>query len=422
MKFFHLSDLHIGKQLHHYNLRGDQEHILSEVISYAEDIHPDAILIAGDIYDKSVPSGEAVSLFDDFLTRLSNIRPAIPVLIIAGNHDSAQRLDYASRLLGSHHIHISGKAPETEGEHLKKVALTDEYGEVYFYLLPFLKPGYVRGLYGGELPESYTAAVKMVLESEGIDFSRRNVLVSHQFYTGNGELPETCDSELLSVGGIDNVDISAVKDFDYVALGHLHGAQRVGMDHIRYCGTLLKYSVSEAGQEKSLHVVELGAKGEPVHIEKLPLYPLRDVRKLRGNLADIIAQASESRQADVSQQESIPGQADASQQESIPGQTDVSQQTDVPRQNDYVSVTLTDEVDPYKPKEQLEKVYSHILEVRTDNERTRKKLEFSEADIRIENPLSVFSEFYREMQGREMTEEEQDILGRVFDTVRGDEP
>ena len=422
MKFFHLSDLHIGKQLHHYNLRGDQERILSEVISYAEDIHPDAILIAGDIYDKSVPSGEAVSLFDDFLTRLSNIRPAIPVLIIAGNHDSAQRLDYASRLLGSHHIYISGKAPETEGEHLKKVALTDEYGEVYFYLLPFLKPGYVRGLHGGELPESYTDAVKMVLEREGIDFSRRNVLVSHQFYTGNGEMPETCDSELLSVGGIDNVDISVVKDFDYVALGHLHGAQRVGMDHIRYCGTLLKYSVSEAGQEKSLHVVELGAKGEPVHIEKLPLHPLRDVRKLRGNLADIIARASGNRQADVLQQESIPGQADALQQESIPGQADVSQQTDVPRQNDYVSVTLTDEVDPYKPKEQLEKVYSHILEVRTDNERTRKKLEFSEADIRIENPLSVFGEFYREMQGREMTEEEQDILGRVFDTVRGDEP
>ena len=398
MKFFHLSDLHIGKQLHHYNLRADQEHILSEVISYAKTIHPDAILIAGDIYDKSVPSGEAVSLFDDFLTRISKIEPAIPVLIIAGNHDSAQRLDYASRLLGSHHIHISGKAPETEDEHLKRITLTDEHGAVNFYLLPFLKPGYVRGLCGGELPENYTDAVKAVLDREEIDFSERNVLLSHQFYTGNGEAPETCDSELLSVGGIDNVDISAVRDFDYVALGHLHGAQRVGMDHIRYCGTLLKYSVSEAGQEKSLHVVELGAKGEPVHIEKLPLHPLRDVRKLRGNLADIIAQASGSRQADV------------------------SQQTDVPRQNDYVSVTLTDEVDPYKPKEQLEKVYSHILEVRTDNERTRKKLEFSEADIRIENPLSVFGEFYREMQGREMTEEEQDILGRVFDTVRGDEP
>ena len=404
MKFFHLSDLHIGKQLHHYNLRADQEHILSEVLSYAETIHPDAILIAGDIYDKSVPSGEAVSLFDDFLTRLSKIEPAIPVLIIAGNHDSAQRLDYASRLLGSHHIHISGKAPETEDEHLKRITLTDEHGAVNFYLLPFLKPGYVRGLCGGELPENYTDAVKAVLDREEIDFSERNVLLSHQFYTGNGEAPETCDSELLSVGGIDNVDISAVRDFDYVALGHLHGAQRVGMDHIRYCGTLLKYSVSEAGQEKVLHVIELGAKGEPVRIEKLPLHPLRDVRKLRGNLADIIAQATETRQADISPRESA------------------LQQADVPRQNDYVSVTLTDEIDPYKPKEQLEKVYSHILEVRTDNERTRKKLEFSEEEIRIEDPLSVFADFYREMQGREMTEEEQGILDRVFDTVKGDAP
>ena len=416
MKFFHLSDLHIGKQLHHYNLRADQEHILSEVLSYAETIHPDAILIAGDIYDKSVPSGEAVSLFDDFLTRLSKIEPAIPVLIIAGNHDSAQRLDYASRLLGSHHIHISGKAPETEDEHLKKITLTDEHGPVNFYLLPFLKPGYVRGLCGRELPESYTDAVKAVLEREDIDFTERNVLLSHQFYTGNGEAPETCDSELLSVGGIDNVDISAVRDFDYVALGHLHGAQRVGMDHIRYCGTLLKYSVSEAGQEKSLHVVELGAKGEPVHVEKLPLHPLRDVRKLRGNLADIIAQAAETRQADISQRERALQQTDISRRESV------LQQTDVPRQNDYVSVTLTDEIDPYKPKEQLEKVYSHILEVRTDNERTRKKLEFSEEEIRIEDPLSVFADFYREMQGREMTEEEQGILDRVFDTVKGDAP
>lgn len=416
MKFFHLSDLHIGKQLHHYNLRADQEHILSEVLSYAETIHPDAILIAGDIYDKSVPSGEAVSLFDDFLTRLSKIEPAIPVLIIAGNHDSAQRLDYASRLLGSHHIHISGKAPETEDEHLKRITLTDEHGAVNFYLLPFLKPGYVRGLCGGELPENYTDAVKAVLDREEIDFSERNVLLSHQFYTGNGEAPETCDSELLSVGGIDNVDISAVRDFDYVALGHLHGAQRVGMDHIRYCGTLLKYSVSEAGQEKTLHVVELGTKGEPVCIEKLPLHPLRDVRKLRGNLADIIAQAAETRQADISQWESALHQTDISQRESA------LQQADVPRQNDYVSVTLTDEIDPYKPKEQLEKVYSHILEVRMDNERTRKKLEFSEEEIRIEDPLSVFADFYREMQGREMTEEEQGILDRVFDTVKGDAP
>ena len=390
MRFFHLSDLHIGKQLHHYNLREDQEHILAEVISYAEKLHPDAVVIAGDIYDKSVPSGDAVTVFDDFLTRLSAVKPMIPILVIAGNHDSAQRLDYASRLLGSHQIYIAGKAPESEEDHLKKITLTDEYGKVNFYLMPFLKPGYVRGLCGGEMPESYTAAVQAVLEREEIDPGERNVIVSHQFYTGRdsrtGEeiSPKTCDSELLSVGDIDNVDISVLKEFDYAALGHLHGAQKAGSENVRYCGTLLKYSVSEAGQEKTLHLVTLGAKGDPVNVEKLPLHPLRDVRRVRGELEEIISAA------------------------------------DPEHRDDYVSVTLTDEIDPYKPKEQLQKVYSHILEVRMDNERTRKKLEFDEGEIRMEDPLDVFSDFYREMQGREMSEEETEILRFVFDKVKGD--
>ena len=389
MRFFHLSDLHIGKQLHHYNLREDQEHILAEVISYAEKLHPDAVVIAGDVYDKSVPSGDAVTVFDDFLTRLSAVKPMIPILVIAGNHDSAQRLDYASRLLGSHQIYIAGKAPESEEDHLKKITLTDEYGKVNFYLMPFLKPGYVRGLCGGEMPESYTAAVQAVLEREEIDPGERNVIVSHQFYTGRdsrtGEeiSPKTCDSELLSVGGIDNVDISVLKEFDYAALGHLHGAQKAGSENVRYCGTLLKYSVSEAGQEKTLHLVTLGAKGDPVNVEKLPLHPLRDVRRVRGELEEIISAA------------------------------------DPEHRDDYVSVTLTDEIDPYKPKEQLQKVYSHILEVRMDNERTRKKLEFDEGEIRMEDPLEVFSDFYREMQGREMSEEETEILRFVFDKVKG---
>ena len=345
--------------------------------------------LQGDIYDKSVPSGDAVTVFDDFLTRLSAVKPMIPILVIAGNHDSAQRLDYASRLLGSHQIYIAGKAPESEEDHLKKITLTDEYGKVNFYLMPFLKPGYVRGLCGGEMPESYTAAVQAVLEREEIDPGERNVIVSHQFYTGRdsrtGEeiSPKTCDSELLSVGGIDNVDISVLKEFDYAALGHLHGAQKAGSENVRYCGTLLKYSVSEAGQEKTLHLVTLGAKGDPANVEKLPLHPLRDVRRVRGELEEIISAA------------------------------------DPEHRDDYVSVTLTDEIDPYKPKEQLQKVYSHILEVRMDNERTRKKLEFDEGEIRMEDPLDVFSDFYREMQGREMSEEETEILRFVFDKVKG---
>ena len=361
MKFFHLSDLHIGKQLHHYNLREDQEHILAEVLSYAASIHPDAIVIAGDIYDKSVPSAEAVSLFDEFLTALAKIKPVIPVLIISGNHDSAQRLDYASRLLGSHQIYIAGQAPEEEEDGLKKITLTDEFGETDFWLLPFLKPGYVRKIFGGEVPESYTAAVQGILEREKIDFSRRNVLVSHQFYTGKGESPVTCDSEVLSVGGIDNVDISAVQEFDYVALGHLHGAQRVGQEKIRYCGTLLKYSVSEASQKKTLHVVELKEKGSEPEIQKLPLHPLRDVRKLRGTLEEILE------------------------------------------------------------AEQLERKFHHILEVRMDNERTRQKLEFSEEQIRIGTPFETFCDFYKEMQGQEMSEQEQKILREILSEMKGED-
>lgn len=385
MRFFHLSDLHIGKQLHNYNLREDQEHILSEIISYVREMHPDAVVIAGDIYDKSVPSAEAVALFDQFLTELSFISPSVPVMIIAGNHDSARRLDYASRLLGSHSIYIAGSIPEKEADHLVKVTLEDEYGEVDFYLLPFLKPGYVRPLCRGELPENYTEAVRTVLERESVDPSRRNVLVSHQFYTGGKAMPKTCDSELLSVGGIDNVDVSAIGMFDYVALGHLHGAQRVGADHIRYCGTILKYSVSEADQKKSLHMVELGKKGEPVKITLLELHPVRDVRKIRGNLEEIIASA------------------------------------DGERADDYVSITLTDEVEPYKPKEQLEKVFGHILEVRMDNERTRKKLEFSDDEIRIGSPIEVFEDFFREMQGRSLGEEECRIMAEVYEAAKEDE-
>lgn len=375
MKFFHLSDLHIGKHLHHYNLKEDQEHILQEVIEYAKEIKPDAIVIAGDVYDKSVPSAEAVTIFDGFLTELSKLE--MPILLIAGNHDSAERLDYASQILGQQRIYIAGRPPETSEEYLKKVTLQDEFGEVDFYLLPFLKPGYVRNVFENA-PVSYSEAVQKVLEREQIDWKRRNILISHQFYVGNGEVPETCDSENISVGGIDQVDISAVKQFDYVALGHLHGAQKAAFPHIRYSGTLLKYSVSESVQSKRLHVITIGEKDAEVFVEKLPLHPLRDVRKIRGNLKDIIEDA-------------LPE-----------------------NKNDYVSITLTDEVDPYKPKEQLEKVYTHILEVRMDNTRTRQRLEDFQEEIRVSDPLEIFAEFYKEIQGKELTEEELEVVDEIL--------
>ena len=385
MKFFHLSDLHIGKQLHRYNLKEDQQVILKEVITYAKELRPDAIVIAGDIYDRSVPSAEAVNVFDEFLTDLSEITPEIPILIISGNHDSPDRLKYASEILKRHHIYLAGNVPERPEEHIEKVTLHDAYGEVNFYLLPFMKPAYVKNIFVDGTPETYSDAVKEIIKREKIDYKdKRNVLVSHQFYVGEkAESPETCDSEVFSVGGIDNVDIGSVKEFDYVALGHLHGAQCIGKPEIRYCGTLLKYSVSESTQNKSLTVVTLKAKGEKPEIENYPLHPLRDVRKKKGTLDEIIKEAQET------------------------------------EKDDYISITLTDEIDPYKPKEQLERIFSHILEIRVDNQRTRTKLKEMDEELVMKDPFTSFAEFYKEMQGREMNGEEETIMKEIFDKAKG---
>ena len=385
MKFFHLSDLHIGKQLHRYNLKEDQQVILKEVITYAKELRPDAIVIAGDIYDKSVPSAEAVNVFDEFLTDLSEITPEIPILIISGNHDSPDRLKYASEILKRHHIYLAGNVPERPEEHIEKVTLHDAYGEVDFYLLPFMKPAYVKNIFVDGAPETYSDAVKEIIKREKIDYKdKRNVLVSHQFYVGEkAESPETCDSEVFSVGGIDNVDIGSVKEFDYVALGHLHGAQCIGKPEIRYCGTLLKYSVSESTQNKSLTVVTLKTKGEKPEIENYPLHPLRDVRKKKGTLDEIIKEAQET------------------------------------EKDDYISITLTDEIDPYKPKEQLERIFSHILEIRVDNQRTRTKLKEMDEELVMKDPFTSFAEFYKEMQGREMNGEEETIMKEIFDKAKG---
>ncbi len=397
MKFFHLSDLHIGKQLHHYSLKEEQEAILREVVDYAKAIKPDAVVIAGDIYDRSVPSAEAVTVFDWFLTQLSELVPAIPVLIISGNHDSGERLMYASHILEKHHIHLAGNVLGDREERLRKVTLKDDFGQVDFYLLPFMKPSYVRNVFEGEplktndqgdalqRPPGYTDAVQRILEREEIDYqNRRNVLVSHQFYTGNmsGACPMTCDSEIFCVGGLENVDIRVVKDFDYVALGHLHSPQSVGSPHIRYCGTLLKYSVSECSHVKTLTVVTLLEKGQPPLIDLLPLHPLRDVKKKTGKLEDIIKQA------------------EAGERE------------------DFISVTLKDEIEPYKPKEQLEKVFDHILEVRVDNARTRQKLREMDEELAMKDPLEIFEDFYEEIQGTRLKEEEVEMMRQIFEQAK----
>ena len=380
MKFFHLSDLHIGKQLHHYNLCGEQRRILSQIVELAERERPDAVVIAGDIYDVSVPSAEAVSVFDHFLTELCAIEPQIPVLFIAGNHDSAKRIDFARDILARSRLYIAGMPPVTEEEHIKKVTLSDEFGEVDFYLLPFVKPGYVRAVFEEEIT-SYDMAVRKLIEREEVDRSKRNVIVSHQFYTASGKEPEITDSETHLVGGIENVDIAALDMFEYAALGHIHRAQKVGRETARYSGTPLPYSVSEADDNKCITVVELKEKGSEPQITKLLLEPVHHVRKLVGTLEEVLQKTEWS--------------------------------------EDYVSITLTDEIEAFRPKERLEEVFSRILEIRIDNSRTRKLLDIQTEEVEAENPFEAFEHFFSEMNGRAMSEEERALMTDVFEQVMG---
>lgn len=383
MKIFHISDLHIGKQLHYYDLKEEQERMLRMIVEKVREGRPDVLLIAGDVYDRAVPSGEAHEMFGAFLEQLAEIQPQIPVLIIAGNHDNASRLGFASGFLRKSKIWISVMPPQREEEHLEKVVLSDEFGEVNFYLLPFTKPGYVRQLFPGEETGDYDTAVRRVLEREKIDFSGRNVLVAHQFFVSGSDQPEKSDSELacITVGGIDSVDVSCVQRFDYVALGHIHGAQKIGAEHIRYSGTPLKYSVSEEKHEKGITVVTLGDKGTRNLYEKISLNIKPDVRSIRGTLAEVLDAASEE------------------------------------NRDDYVSIILTDE-DVYRPKDQLEEKYSRILDVRFDNSRTRARLDMEEGASGEPDPLSAFSEFYQELNGQPLSEKEEAVMAQVIDEVQ----
>lgn len=377
MKIFHLSDLHIGKQLHRYNMSEEQRAVFQQITNAVKKEMPQAVILAGDIYDSPVPSAEAVSIFDEFLTALSRVEPQPAVLLIAGNHDSARRLDFASSILTKHKIHIAGMPPMQPEEHLKRVTLSDEWGKVDFYLLPFVKPSYVRNVFEEEIT-GYDMAVRKLIEREVISTERRNVIVSHQFYTAGGSEPQTCDSEVRLVGGIENVDVSALEIFDYAALGHIHRSQKMGRQEVRYCGTPLPYSVSEAEDKKSITIVEIGEKGKKPKIRTLPLMPSRGVQKLTGRLEEIISMTGEE------------------------------------NRHDFVSITLTDEIEPYQLRERLEECFDHILEIRIDNARTRKILEFSDEGMEKSDPYEAFCQFFEEINSRNMTEQEAAIMRQVL--------
>ena len=394
MRFFHLSDLHIGKHLHLYNLAKDQEYILHQIVEKIKEYRPDAIVVAGDIYDKSVPSGEAYQLFDGFLNSLADITPTIPVLVIAGNHDSQERLSYASSFLERHQIYIATKPPQQKEEFLKKITFSDSYGEVDFYLFPFTKPGYVRHLFPDEEITNYESAYVAVLKRETIDWKRRNVLVAHQFFINQGQKPDVCDSEQMNwnVGGLDAIDIRVVSDFDYVAAGHIHGPQSLGNGKVRYCGTPLKYSVSEEQHKKSITLVTLEDKGQEPVIETIPLVPLHDVKRLKGSMDMLLS----GRHAAFAE--------------------------------DYVSITLTDEKEVYHPKDTLDEVYSRILEITVDNSRTRniyaglqgEGLDMAAGFSKLQSPLEAFRDFYQLMQQQPLSESEEEVIAQILSETGGD--
>ncbi len=373
MKLIHLSDLHIGKRVNEVPMIEDQEYILHQILGIIDDEKADAVLIAGDVYDKSVPSAEAVTLFDGFLCCLAERK--LPVFIISGNHDSPERLAFGRRFMESNNIHIS---PVYNGE-VKPVNLHDEHGDVDFWLLPFIKPVHVKRYFSDEAIESYTDACRVAVENMHLDSSKRNVLLTHQFVTG----ASTCESEELSVGGSDNVDASVLDDFDYVALGHIHGPQNIGSNRIRYCGTPLKYSFSEADHHKSLSVVELGRKGE-LNVSLRPLTPKHDMRQIKGSFAEIIDKKFYSGTA-----------------------------TD-----DYLHIILTDEEDVEEAIGRLRLIYPNIMKLSYDNTRTRCNQLISGAeDMERKTPLQLFEELYELQNNQPMSDEQRSFTREIIEII-----
>lgn len=380
MKFFHLSDLHIGLKLLNHDLREDQQHILQEIVRQAAQRQPEAVVIAGDIYDKAIPSAEAVSLFDEFITNLRETLPQAEIMLISGNHDSAPRVNVFRSLLARHHLHMIGLPPMEEDETIAKVTLQDDHGPVNFYLLPFVKPSMVKAITGTDENGnnlSYDAALHALVARETIDQDQRNVLVSHQFYLSTGkeaaDIPRA-DSEIITVGNIDSVKGDILEQFDYAALGHIHMPMQLnGKECYRYCGTPMACSISEAGQKKGIIEVELGAKGT-VSTTVLPLIPLRAVRKIKGTLQELLA---------------APNQ-------------------------DYVSLTITDteDIDVLDAKDRLEAAFPYLLEVRRESSQPG-TAQGELTATKMRSPLELCTEF---LVG--ITPDEERILADIINTVQ----
>lgn len=379
MKLFHLSDLHIGMRIGELSLYEDQEYILDQILVAADKEMPDGVLIAGDVYDKSIPSVDAVELLDDFIT--SMITRGLPVFMVSGNHDSPQRLNYGSRILDKSGVYI---ASVFDGQ-LARKTLRDDFGEVDIYMMPYLKPAMVRPYFGDEIV-TYEDAARAVIDSAGIDTDRRNILVAHQFVTSGSAQPELSDSESVSVGGLDNIDASVFEIFDYVALGHIHKPQHVKEAKIRYAGSPLKYSFSESLHTKSITVIELGQKHD-VKIRTIPLIPLRDMRKIKGPIDELVKAGNE----------------------------------DPSGQNDFIHATVTDEGEIYDALGRLRSVYPNILRLEFENMRSIYVSSRTSASSNVEqkSPMELFEEFYSLQNNVDLTDIQKQLMGSVFEKAGG---
>lgn len=380
MRFFHLSDLHLGIKLYEHDLLKDQKAILDEIVALTRQYQPDAVVFAGDIYDRSVPPVEAVALFDDFMTQLRAALPNGEIMLISGNHDSAQRLDVFRSELSDRGIHMIGNPPMQKGETIERVTLTDDFGAVNFYLLPFVRPGMVRLVAGTKENGdnlSYPEAFSRLLALSPLNPNERNVLVSHQFFlpdSGDAENIERAENEVKQVGNLDAIPASLIADFDYAALGHIHKPMKVGSETLRYCGTPMPYSLSEENQQKGILMVEMGAKGD-VQTTVLPLHPVHQVRKLRATREALLSGASE----------------------------------------DFVSICVTDAeaVEMVGLRELLRERYPNLLELRREREET---VELAALQERTET-LSPY-ELCLQFAGERLNAEEKSLLTEVMNAMK----
>ena len=378
MKYIHLSDLHLGKRVNEFSMLEEQTAILEQILNIIDQESPDGILIAGDIYDKTIPPTEAVMLFDDFLAKLSARN--LQVFIISGNHDSPERIDFGSRIMDASGIHLS---PVYNGT-VEPFVMNDTYGTVNVYMLPFIKPAHVRRYFEKEEILTYTQAVRTAIQAMNVDSSQRNILITHQFVTGASQ----CDSEEKSVGGTDNVDADVFDVFDYVALGHIHSAQQCVYEKIRYCGTPLKYSFSEMNDVKSVTVVELGKPNTPPLIRAVPLTPMHDMAELRGTFEKL---------------------------------TDSAYYEDHPCKNHYLRIVLTDENDIPEAVSRLRLIYENLMCLEYDNTRTRMNKEISDPEKTEQlTAFDLFSLFYQEQNGAEMTEEQREYMQKLIEKIEED--